>query len=245
MGMKEDDKPDDEDNPPTDEGKTQPDESKEKTDTEPQLPFLQLNDLIEKTHYDTLESWWGVSRKTIANVKKNMQKYQDPSFKSDSIKLDSVQLGPDLYASSGLIVPAQTKYYEQYKANCIRSPKQLALAFERQHETPLPIGVYQSNGHDEGIDVGEFAQFGQAKLEKADKEGIHGTIVYDLTKVDEILGKDNWIRKRLAENKRIPTSVGLQSIDVPIDEKTKYEFNHSIKSFIATEFPRNEMVGVS
>jgi len=62
--------------------------------------------------------------------------------------------------------------------------------------------------------------------------------------VDEILGPNNWIRTRLAKEQRISTSVGLTSVDIPIDEKTKYEMNHSIKSFIATETPRNETAGV-
>jgi hypothetical protein len=158
--------------------------------------------------------------------------------------LDSIQLGPDLWSSYGLIVPAQTKYYKEYNAKFIRSPSQLAQAFNRQRDERLPIGVYKSSGHDEGTEIGEMAQFGETRLEKADELGIHGTIVYDLTKVDEILGKDNWIRKRLKETKRIPTSVGLISTDVPIDEETKYELNHKIKSFVATEFPRNESAGV-
>lgn len=245
MGNKPDEPNDDQNNDDNlDEAKTSPNEEKDKKDSDDELPYEILDSIIQGTKHAILKEWWDVSGDTVTKIRRNMRENKQTLVKTDSIMLDSIQLGPDLWSSSGLIVPAQTKFYKEYNANFIRSPSQLLQAFDRQKSEQLPIGVYQSNGHDEGSDVGELAQFGEARLEKADELGIHGTIVYDLTKVDEILGKDNWIRKRLKETKRIPTSVGLISTDVPIDKKTKYELNHKIKSFVATQFPRNESAGI-
>ena len=215
-----------------------------KKDAEEVPPYLLLDSIVAKTPYDELKSWFGVSRDTIAKIKRNMRDNQTTTVKTDSIMLDSVKLGPDIYSSQGLIVPTQKKYYPEFKSNFIRSSSQLQKAFDRQKENTFPLGVYQSDGHDEGSDVGEFAQFGEAKLDKVNDDGIYGTVVYDLTKVDEILGNDNWIRKRLDAKQKITTSVGLISTDIPIDSQTKYEINHKLKSFIATQAPRNADAGV-
>jgi hypothetical protein len=240
MKMEQENQQNNPNNPP-DEAKTGP--KTEKKDNE-EIPYLLLDAVIDNTKYETLKEWWGVSRDTISKIKRNMRENKQTTVKTDSVKLDSVQLGPDLYASSGLIVPTQNKYYPEYKSNFIRSATQLSKAYDRFKEKTFPIGVYKSNGHDDGIEVKELSQFGEAKLEKVDDQGIYGTIVYDLSKVDEILGKNNWIRKRLKAKKKINTSVGLLSTDIPIDDKTKYEINHKIKSFVATEFPRNRKAGV-
>lgn len=224
--------------------KTQP--KAEKTDSDPilQIPYLKFDSVVEKASYRQLQEWTGLSKDSIGKIKRNLRENKQTNTKTDSIMLDSVEVSPDIYISSGLIVPTQKKYYPEYKSNFIRDYSQLSAAFDRQKDETFPIGVYQSNGHDEGIDVGELAQFGETRLDSVDEQGIHGTTVYDLTKVDEILGKDNWIRKRLKSKKKIPTSVGLISVDVPIDNETKYELNHTIKSFIATEHPRNEDAGI-
>lgn len=218
----------------------------EKTDAleEEIPPYLLLDSVVANTSYDELKKWFGVSRDTIAKIKRNMRDNQTITVKTDSMMLDSIKLGPDIYASRGLIVPTQTKYYPEYKSKFIRSETQLTKAFDRQKSDIFPIGVYPSNGHDEGSNIGDLAQFGEVKLDKVNEKGIYGTMVYDLTKVDEILGKKNWIRKRLDAKQKIPTSVGLVSTDIPIDSQTKYEINHKLKSFIATQEPRNEDAGV-
>ncbi len=203
-----------------------------------------LDAIIQKTPYNALKSWWGVSKDTVGKIKRNLRENAHTYEKTDSILLDSEEISPDIWMSSGLIVPTQKKYYPEYESLFIRSKNQLTEAFERQKNDVLPIGVYRSNGHDEGSDVGELAQFGEVKMDTMEADGIHGTVIYDLSKVDEILGPQNWIRRRLQAKQKMTTSVGLVSTDVPIDEKTKYEMNHRIKSFIATQTPRNKSAGV-
>lgn len=231
----------------TNEGKTQAKEEK-KTDTKleqkEEIPYLLVDSFIQNTPYNDLKAFWKLSKDTIGKIKRNSKENVQINEKTDSILLDSAQIGPDMYMSSGLIVPTQKKYYPEYNATFIRSPIQLKEAFKRHKTDKFPIGVYPSSGHDEGTEVGEFAQFGEVVMDKVDEQGIHGTTIYDLTKVDEILGPQNWIRKRLQKQMKINTSVGLKSTDIPIDAKTKYEINHKIKSFVATQFPRNEKAGV-
>ena len=226
-------------------GPTEP-ETTTKTDTEPEpeIPYSQLHGLVDSCTYAELERWWDVSRDTIGKIKRNMRDNQAIRVKTDAIMLDSVELSPDIYMSTGLIVPVQKKYYPEYKKTFIRSYHELAKAYDRYKTDTFPIGVYPSDSHEEGDVVSDLAQFGEVKFDSVDEKGIHGTTIYDLTKVDEILGPNNWIRKRIKQNRKINTSVGLKSTDIPLEENVEYEMNHNIKSFIATRQPRNMKAGV-
>jgi hypothetical protein len=242
MGEDQDNPPNGPDNPDGETTETPPRETKTDADNLP--PYALLDAIVDKTSYNQLKKWFGVSKDTVGKIKASMRDNKKTLVKTDSIMLDSISIGPDIYSSSGLIIPVQEMYYPEYKATFIRSAKQMERVFNENNAKTFPIGVYPSNLHDEGTKVGEAAQIGEVRLDAVDDKGVYGTTVYDLTKVDEILGPQNWIRDRLAKEKKISTSVGLTSVDIPIDEKTKYEMNHTIKSFIATESPRNTKAGV-
>ena len=189
-----------------------------------------------------------VSPTTISKLRASLKQINTPHYKCDSLALeDSVAISDNIYriSNAALVIP-QTKYYNQYNANCIRSPKAIKEAFN-DPRTPkeFRIGVKTDDTHPSKVplEITSADAVGTVQLKNIGTDGIiYGDITYDLNLADKILGDDNWMREYTESQKKLPTSISLYSKDIPHGADVMEE-NLDIRSFVFTRKPRNEVAG--
>ncbi len=203
----------------------------------------------EKYSIAALEKITGVSGRTISRIRAKFDDDLKPKQKIDElvIKQDSVQISGDIYEYEGVVLKPQTKYYDQYKANCITPKEEIARIFnDPTYPKQFMIGVTSDDSHKSQIpsEVLEKNAIGTVNYSKLQEDGsIWGKVRIDLSKSDKVLGKKNWVRDNTKLGRSIPMSVARWTIDKQ-QGKDRLETNIDIRSYVATRKPRNKDIGV-
>ena len=192
----------------------------------------------------------GVSPTTISKIRSKFDTALTPIQKIDElvIKEDSFRLSDNVYEYEGVLLKPQTKYYDQYQANCITPKAEIERIFnDPTYPKEFRIGVTKSDDHKSQIpsEVLEKNAIGTVNYQKLQEDGsIWGKVKIDLNKSDKVLGSKNWVRDNTKLGRPIPMSVARWTID-KIQGKDRLETNIDIRSYVATRHPRNNEIGVS
>jgi hypothetical protein len=210
--------------------------------------YTHLREEFKKCSYRDLEEFLGVSKNTVGRIKEKFR--QDASMKVNKCdalaKSDAMQVDNNIWTIQGLVVPVQEKYYEDLGYHSVRSYKAIAEYFnDDTNPKQYRIGVNGRDNHDSPfpLEVTDEQSVGTVEFTSLSEKGIEGIIKFDLDKVTDILGPDNWIERKLTNGEKLPTSVALRSVDIPVANDKKRETQLDIRSFIFTRKPRNEMAG--
>jgi len=235
---------------PTDEPEPEQNDNKqqaERVKNDSVEDYLMVQNIMAKYDYDTLAAWLGPSRNTIGKMKNHM-KTNLPAMKCDSLpKLDAVSLGGGKYMiEDALLVPVQSKHYDQLGYTAVRSMNELQKIMDdptKPKEFRIGVNPYDSHDSRVPMEIAEDESVGVVQLKQLKEDGIHGPIIYDLNKSQTILKDKDWIRDYTHQGKKLTTSVALRSVDVDMPDGRKYELNHDLRSFVFTRTPRNTDAG--
>lgn len=181
-----------------------------------------------------------ISKQTVEKLRKHFD--EEKRFRNKAfdvvLKTDSMSITENMVSFDGvLLAPHDSLNYPDHIE--IQTPEEVRKWYDSNSPKEMYLGVEYAPNHNNSNEVMKVESVGTVKATGIDDDSnILANYKFDLTEVDKLLGKDNWIREYIKDKKNLPTSIGLFSRD-KIRNGLTYRTDLDIRSAVLVKNPRN------
>lgn len=210
-------------------------EQKEEVKTDSVEDFFMNNSIRD------ISKMWNIAPGTASKIRAEFDAARNPKERDFeyTVKTDSISISNNIVEMDGyLIAPSDDLPYPDHVE--VQTADEIRKWWEADTPKELFLGIDLTGTHNGSEEVRKSLSIGTVKAVGIDTEGrILSKYRYDLSKVDKMLGPDNYIRKALKEGKPINSSVGLWTKEKRRNGKV-YRTDLDIRSAVFGEHARNK-----